>query len=130
MIARVISGRFVRFALVGGGFSLGYALLTAFLVGPLSAPPFATSVGLYALCIPLAYLAQKHFTFGASRAHGGSFAIYGATQIASLAVIALITTRFVSQVYWMDTGIFLATAAGAAVASFAINRSFAFNRSA
>lgn len=130
MIARLLNSRFVRFAAVGGSFSLGYALLTAFLVGPLSAPPFVTSVVLYALCIPLAYLAQKHFTFGAAHSHGGSFAIYAATQVASLAVIATITTRFVSGVYWMDTGVFLATAALAAVASFGINRSFAFKRSA
>jgi putative flippase GtrA len=130
MTRTFMSGRFIRFAIVGGGFSLGYALLTAFLVGPLSAPPLVTSVTLYALCIPLAYLAQKHFTFGQETAHKGSFAIYALTQVVSLAVVATLTTRFVTQVYWMDTGLFLATAASAAVVSYAINRSFAFKRSA
>jgi putative flippase GtrA len=130
MIDTLKSSRFIRFAAVGAGFSLGYALLTAFLVGPLSAPPFVTSVVLYALCIPLAYLAQKHFTFGQETTHKGSFAIYGATQVVSLAVVATLSTRFVTQVYWLDTGLFLTTAASAAIVSYGINRSFAFTRSA
>ncbi len=128
-MTRALPMTFLRFAMVGGGFSLGYALATAFLVGPLGAPAFATSVGLYALCIPLAYLAQKHFTFGKAQTHRGSFAIYAATQVAALAVVALITTRFVTRIYWVDTGLFLLTAGSAAVVSFGINRSLAFKSS-
>ncbi len=118
--------RLVRFLLVGGGFSLAYALVTALLIGKLGFPAVVTSVLIYAACIPLAYLAQRRFTFRADRTHRGSFIIYALTQVFGLGLVSLITTRFVSGVYLLDTGLFLITAGVAAIVSFAINRLFAF----
>lgn len=118
--------RLLRFLLVGGSFSLGYALVTAFLIGKMGAPPFATSVLIYALCIPAAYLIQKKFTFGKDRTNRASFLIYVSTQVVGLGLVALVTTRFVTYIYLYDTALFLVTAGIAAVLSYSINRIFAF----
>lgn len=118
--------RLLRFLLVGGSFSLGYALVTALLVGKLGFPAVLTSVLIYAACIPAAYLVQKKFTFSKDSTHRGSFLIYTLTQVIGLGLVSLVTTRFVSGVYLLDTGLFLITAGIAAVVSFAINRIFAF----
>ena len=130
MSAGPILSQALRFGLVGGAFSLGYAILGAVLVGPLGAPPFATSVLLYALCIPLAFAAQRRITFGQTRVRRGGFAIYAATQLLGLALVAAVTTRFVTRVWWIDTGLLLATAGLAAGVSFAISRQFAFRPAA
>ena len=118
--------RFLRFAGVGAGFAFGYALVTALLVGPLGWPSFATSVGVYALCIPMAFWVQRHVTFGLRRTHRGGFAIYAGTQLLSLAAVTAVTSRFVTQNVAQDTSLYLATAGVAAVVSFVISKRFAF----
>ena len=115
----------MRFLLIGGSFSLGYAILNAGLVS-LGAPPFATAILLYGLSIPMAYIAQKHFTFRASGCGRKSFFVYLCTQLGSFALVASVTLSFVSQVFWKDMSIYLATAALVAVVSFAVNKTFAF----
>ncbi len=117
----------LRFLLVGSGFSLSYALLNAGLVS-VGAPPFWTALLLYAAAIPLAYSAQRQFAFRAETPRSGAFLVYLATQLGSFALVAGITTRFVSQVFWADMALFLVTAAAAAVLSFAVNKTFAFDR--
>ena len=115
--------RLGRFLAVGGSFSLGYALATAWLVGPLGLPAFATSVALYAACIPAAFLAQRLVTFAgrdSARPPARGLALYAATQLTSLALVAAVTTRFVTGQVLLDTALFLATAGTAAVASYFI----------
>lgn len=121
---------FVRFVLVGGSFSLGYALITAALIGFAAAPPLPTSVLVYLLCIPAAFWAQRRIAFRADRQAKGAIWIYTATQIGSLAVVSAITTRFVTRVFWQDTLLFLLTAGTAAVASFLICRYIIFRTQA
>jgi putative flippase GtrA len=121
---------FVRFVLVGGCFSLGYAVITAGLIRFAAAPPLATSVVVYLLCIPAAFWAQRHIAFRADRQAKGALWIYTATQTGSLAVISAITTRFVTRVFWADTLLFVATAGVAAVASFLICRYILFRTQA
>jgi putative flippase GtrA len=121
---------FVRFVLVGGSFSLGYAVITAALIRFAAAPPLPTSVGVYLICIPAAFWAQRHIAFRAHRQAKGAIWIYTATQIGSLAVISAITTRFVTRVFWADTLLFVATAGVAAVASFLICRYILFRTQA
>ncbi|MFW5881428.1 MAG: hypothetical protein ACOCTP_02800, partial [Roseicyclus sp.] len=77
--------RLVRFLAVGGSFSAAYALGTAALVGQLGLPAFGTSVILYAACIPAAFLVQWRVTFSGRGRPARGFAIYAATQSASLA---------------------------------------------
>nr|WP_213395835.1 GtrA family protein [Yoonia sp.] len=121
---------FVRFVLVGGSFSLGYAVITAGLIRFAAAPPLPTSVVVYLLCIPAAFWAQRHIAFRADRQAKGALWIYTATQTGSLAVISAITTRFVTLVFWADTLLFVATAGMAAVASFLICRYILFRTQA
>ncbi|MCU0908163.1 MAG: GtrA family protein [Rhodobacteraceae bacterium] len=118
--------RFIRFAIVGAGFALGYAVVTAVLVGRAGLPPLATSVVVYALCIPLAYLAQRSFAFRVRRAQRGGFGIYAATQVACLALVSVVTSRFVTGHVATDTALFLVTAGAAAVASYAVLRLVVF----
>jgi putative flippase GtrA len=121
---------FVRFVLVGGCFSLGYAVVTTGLIRFAAAPPLPTSVAVYLLCIPAAFWAQRHIAFRADRQAKGALWIYTATQTGSLAVISAITTRFVTRVFWADTLLFVATAGVAAVASFLICRYILFRTQA
>jgi putative flippase GtrA len=127
---RATLSRLARFLAVGGSFSLGYALATAALVGQLGLPAFATSVILYALCIPAAFLVQRRITFGGrGGGRGGAargLAIYAATQVASLGLVAALSTRFVSGNFALDTGLFLVTAGAAAVASYLVCDRLAF----
>ena len=113
---------FMRFLMVGGGFSLGYAIVTAGLINFVNAPALPTSVIVYLLCIPLAFLAQKKFTFRDDQSGKSALLIYGATQVGSLAVVSAITSRFVSKSFVIDTGLFLVTAGAAAVISYLICR--------
>lgn len=113
---------FARFVMVGGSFSLCYALSTAALIRFAGAPPLLTSICVYLLCIPAAFWAQRRIAFQARGQAKGAILIYTLTQIGSLAVVSGITTRFVSQVFWKDTLLFLVTAGTAAVVSFLICR--------
>jgi len=119
-------GKPLRFLLVGGAFALGYSVATALLVGPAGLPAFATSVLLYVACIPAAFFAQGRFTFTGQKARRGGFLVYAAMQVVSLALVASVTTRFVTQVFVLDTLLFMATAGTAALVSYAVNDRLAF----
>lgn len=120
-------GKPIRFLIVGGAFSLGYSVATALLVGPAGLPAFATSVVLYVICIPAAFLAQRRLTFADQQARRGAFLIYAGMQVACLVAVASITTRFVTGVFLLDTALFLATAGAAAVLSYVVSDRLAFS---
>jgi putative flippase GtrA len=121
-------GAFLRFLTVGGSFSFGYAVVTAALIRFMDAPPFLTSVIVYLVCIPLAFLAQKNFAFRADQSRRSAVLIYAATQLGSLAVVSTITSRFVTRNFVLDTGLFLVTAGAAAVVSYLICRYIIFKQ--
>jgi putative flippase GtrA len=116
----------LRFLLVGGAFAVGYSVATALLVGPGGLPAFATSVLLYVACIPAAFMVQGRVTFTGQKARRGGFLIYAGMQVISLALVASVTTRFVTQVFVLDTLLFLATAGTAALVSYTVNDRLAF----
>lgn len=120
-------GTLLRFLMIGGGFALGYAIVTSLLINQVGWPALPTSIVLYALCIPVAFWMQKRVAFRVERAAKGGFWVYLGTQLGSLSLVALITTRFVSGSFLIDTALFLVTAGLAALISFALNRRFAFN---
>ena len=128
MTKTVHIGAFLRFAVVGGSFSLGYAVLVAGLIRFADAPPLITSITIYLICIPLAFFAQKKFAFRSNQTGRFAMFVYATTQIASLAVVSTITSRFVTKNFLFDTGLFLITAGSAAVASYLICRFIIFNR--
>ncbi len=119
-------GSLIRFLAVGGSFSLTYAVVTAGLIRFASTPPLATSVIVYLLCIPAAFWAQRTIAFRADEKSVSAMLIYAGTQIASLAVVSLITTRFVTRHFVTDSLLFLGTAGVAAVASYLICRFIIF----
>jgi len=120
-------GALLRFALVGGGFSVFYAVASAALINHAGTPPFATSVVVFALCIPPAFLTQQHFAFRAKTLRKHAFWIYAATQIGSIAVVSTLTTRFVTYNMVLDTLIMGGTVVIAALVSFLIGRFITFN---
>lgn len=126
---RFEAGKLLRFVAVGGGFSVAYSALTAALVG-FGAPPFWTALVLYAAAIPLAYWAQKAFTFRIKAARRGAFLVYVATQLGSFALIASVTARFVTRDMATDFAIYLGTAGLAAVLSYAVNTTLGMGRGA
>lgn len=113
---------FLRFAMVGGSFSLGYAIVAAGLIRFADTPPLPTSVVVYLFCIPLAFYAQKSVAFRAGQTGRSAMLIYAGIQIASLAAVSTITSSFVTKNFIVDTGLFLVTAGTAAVASYLICR--------
>ena len=117
---------FVRFLAVGGSFALIYALLTTSLVNFAQTPPLATSVVIYAVCIPAAFLAQSRFAFPDAPKTRWALLIYAAMQVTCLSFVSAVTTRFVSYDFWVDLLLFLATSGLAAVASYLICRFFIF----
>lgn len=117
---------FLRFALVGGAFSLGYAVVSAALINWTFINPFMISVGLFIMCIPLAFRAQQNFAFRATTLRRNAFWIYAATQVASIAVVSAITTTFVTYDLIIDTVIMGITVGLAAVASYLIGRLITF----
>jgi putative flippase GtrA len=117
---------FLRFVLIGGSFSLIYSAGTAALIRFAGAPPLMTSVILYALCIPVVFYCHKRFAFRAQQTRKMAFPLYLATQVASLALVATVTTRFVTEQFWLDTALFLATSTLAAVLSYLIGRYVTF----
>ncbi len=124
--AQADAGTFLRFALVGGGFSLSYAVVSAALINWTPVNPYLISVGLFILCIPLAFRAQQHFAFRAATLRRNAFWIYGATQVGSIAVVSAITTHFVTYNLAIDTVIMGITVGLAAVASYVIGRFVTF----
>ena len=119
---------FVRFLAVWGSFSLGYAIVTSALIRFAGAPPLPTSVVVYLLCIPVAFWAQKKIAFRAEQTGKSAIFIYAGTQVASLAVVSTITSRFVTRMFIVDTALFLVTAGAAAVASYLICRFVIFKQ--
>ncbi|MEL6840788.1 MAG: GtrA family protein [Pseudomonadota bacterium] len=126
MMVPVRARAFLRFLAVGGSFSLGYALVTAGLIRFASSPPLLTSVIIYLLCIPAAFWAQKRIAFRANQTGKAAMLIYAGTQLASLTVVSTVTSRFVTQVFLIDTMIFLVTAGAAAIISYLICRYIIF----
>ncbi len=114
------------FLMVGGGFSVFYAVTSASLINFARTPPFWTSVLLFAACIPPAFLAQQHIAFKAKRLRKNAFWIYAATQICCIAVVSIVTTRFVTYDFFWDTTIMGATVGTNAILGFIIGRFVTF----
>ncbi len=117
-----------RFLLVGGSFSLFYAVASAAIINLTSIDPFVVSVVLFVACIPFAFLAQQHLAFRAKKLRDHAFWIYTATQVGSIAIVSWITTRFVTYDVVKDTVIMGVTVGLAAIVSFLIGRLLTFKQ--
>ena len=124
------SGIFIRFALVGGSFSLIYAVVSAAIINWTDIDPFWVSVGLFILCIPFAFQAQRRFAFRVTVLRRYAFLAYALTQVGSIALVSAITRSFITQDFAVDTMVMGLTVGLAAVVSYAIGRLFTFKPSA
>ena len=123
------SAKLIRFLIVGGGFSAFYAVTSAALVN-FGAPPLVTGIGLWIACIPLAFLLQKRWAFGARNLRRGAIVWYALTQVAAVSLISALTVRFVTEVWWRDTLVYAAIAGLTAVLTFVVGRFFTFRERA
>lgn len=114
------------FLIVGGSFSLFYAVTSASLINFARTPPFWTSVLLFAACIPPAFLAQQHIAFKAKRLRKNAFWIYAATQICGIVIVSTVTTRFVTYDFLWDSIIMGVTVGANAIFGFIIGRFVTF----
>ncbi|WP_120500201.1 hypothetical protein [Roseovarius sp. EL26] len=117
----------LRFAFVGVSFSALFSVLSAMVINLAIAPPFWTNVVLFSLCIPPAFLAQKHFSFRAKTLRKNAFLLYAATQIGSVSLVSLVTTRYVTYDIRMDTLVIGVTVVLAAGMSFLVGRLVIFS---
>ena len=115
-----------RFLMVGGSFSLFYAVVAAALINFAGMPPFRTSIIVFTACIPPAFFAQQHIAFRAKKVRKNAFWIYAGTQFSGIALIALFTTRFVTHIFLWDTIIMGITVGMNAILSFIIGRYITF----
>jgi len=115
-----------RFLVVGGSFSLLYAVVTAASIRFLNTPPFVTSVIVYLGCIPMAYYAQKRFAFRAKNTDRSAIWIYSAVQLTNMVIVSTVNSQLTTRNFVYDTVIFLLAAGATAVASFLICRHIIF----
>ena len=101
-------------------------MATSVLINRVGTAPFATSVVVYVLCIPLAFRAQKRFAFRAQNLRKSAFYIYAATQAAAIVLVALVTTRFVTYDLFWDTVVMGVTVGASAILNFLVGRFVTF----
>lgn len=117
---------FLRFLFVGGALAVVYALLAAFATSQLPLPHALSAALAWAVCIPLGFWCQRHFTFGGSGLHRFALGLYAGTQVLGMGIGAGMSFLFARGQFWPDLAVHLLASALAAVASFAINRRLTF----
>jgi putative flippase GtrA len=124
---QIEAGSLLRFLMVGGSFSLFYAVVSAALINFAGTPPFWTSIIVFTACIMPAFFAQQHISFRVKKVRKNAFWIYAGTQFSGIALIAIFTTRFVTHIFLWDTIIMGITVGINAILSFLIGRYVTFN---
>lgn len=120
------TGKLLRFLAIGGGFSLFYAAASTTLINRFDAPPLATSIGLYLICIPAAFWMQKRYAFRAARLRRGALGYYAATQVAAITLVSVLTIRLITHNWWLDLLVFGLIVGLTAVVNFIVGRFFTF----
>jgi putative flippase GtrA len=115
-----------RFLLVGGGAALAYALVTAALVARLPLPPALVSALVWIAFIPPVFWCHRRFTFRARSARRGALGLYALTQGVSLCIVSVAGALFVTRDMLLDTALYLAASAVAAVTSYLLNHFLVF----
>lgn len=120
------AGGLFRFLIVGGTAALAYALVTAALVARLPLPPGLTSALVWIAFIPPVFCCHRRFTFRARAPRRGALGFYALTQGVSLAIVSTAGALFVTRDMLLDTGLYLAASALAAITSYALNHLLVF----
>jgi putative flippase GtrA len=117
---------FLRYLIVGGGFSALYATLAALATSQLPLPKALSSVMVWIVCIPIVFWCHRRFTFPSRRPHRFGLWVYTATQVIGLAIVATASGLLAQGAFWPDLIVHLLATGVAAVASYLITRSVIF----
>ena len=125
-----------RFLLVGGLSSLSYsllfalplvymllaALLFALIINLTDWPVFLSSVILFCLFIPTTFQVHKRFTFLSRRIASTAFPSYAVMQLCCFSAVSAVSANLVTNVYLLDTALYLVTVGIAAMLTFLIGK--------
>jgi len=120
----------IRFVIVGATSSLSYSLIFAAILRFTDAPVFVSSIALFCIFIGLTFQAHKHFTFGTQSLKKSAFFSYALLQICCFSMTSGVSANFVSGIYLLDAGLYLATVGFAAILSFLVGKFVIFRPSA
>lgn len=123
-----MSGKFVRFVIVGSGSALLYFALMWLCRASLGLTPFLATLCAYGISFCAAYTLQHKWTFRSDAAHLVTLPRYALVQIACALLTASIT-QAVSHIYpqapgWMLAGVSTVLASGL---SFALSLMWVFS---
>lgn len=113
------------FILVGVAAAIVYAV-TATAILRFGAPGWVASMIAYAVIIPLAYLAQRRWTFSSAARHAHAFPRYASIQILGLVASGPISAVALQIVPSLPLLSFILVGAAIAVVSFVLQRAWAF----
>lgn len=122
----LLGSTFLRFLLVGGAMAGVYAVLAALATSSLPLPRPLSAGLAWMLCIPLAFWGQRRFTFAQSRPGRHALWLYAATQVLSIAIVAMVSHAFARGSFGHDLIVHLVGSALAAVSSYLVNRRYVF----
>lgn len=111
-----------RFLLVGGLSSLSYSLLFALIINLTDWPVFLSSVILFCLFIPTTFQVHKRFTFLSRRIATTAFPSYAVMQLCCFSAVSAVSANLVTNIYLLDTALYLVTVGISAMLTFLIGK--------
>lgn len=118
-----MSGKFVRFLIVGGGCALLYFILMWFCRTRLGLTPFLATISAYGGSVCVAYTLQHRWTFRSDAAHQVALPRYALAQV-TCALLTAGITQAASHVYPQTPGWVLAGISTVLAASLGFALSF------
>jgi putative flippase GtrA len=112
----------LRFLFVGGVSSLSYAALFALVIDHTDVPVFASGIVLFGLFVPATFQVHKRFTFLSARLRKHSFYGYAALQMACFSLVSAVSAHLVTEVYFLDLALYLATVGFTALLTFLVGK--------
>ena len=125
-IGKTEQRRVLRFLLVGGTATVGYAVLAGLLAARWPMLKEVIGVGVYFAFVPPTYLAQRWFVFRSRETAAGEFGRYALVQALSIALASLILARLATADPLWNSLVYLANAVAGAVVSFLLCRLLVF----
>ncbi|MFS6545868.1 GtrA family protein, partial [Staphylococcus aureus] len=93
-----MSGKFVRFVIVGGGCALLYFVLMWFSRARLGLTPFLATICAYGVSFCVAYTLQHRWTFRSDTTHRVTLPRYALVQV-TCAILTALITQAVSHIH-------------------------------
>jgi len=119
---------FLRFAAVGGFFTLIYMIVATLLATALYWPPAVANFVAHVINIPPTYLSQRALAFRSNAAHATAFWRYVALQAPLVLMSTSVAWLLIDQLKMGEGVAFVVIGVLIAVASFVMQRFWAFAR--